>query len=131
VKTRRRMIVVKHERRRSLAAIAVSLTLVAAISVVGCRPRSSAATNAPPCDSVYSRDPSPDGRFEIVVCRLPTRGALPGQSSDGPGVVRLQDSDGRVLKTAHVDMVQLMPDVEWSAARVTIPLIAEWDLPPQ
>jgi hypothetical protein len=83
-----------------------------------------------PCEDVQSRDISPDGRFEIVTCRLVASNALPGQSADAPGLVQLQErGTGHVLQATRLEMIQLMPAVQWSAGRVSIPLVADWDLP--
>lgn len=82
--------------------------------------------------SFVSRDISPDGRFEIELCRV--RGyatRMPGQSSDAPGKVILRERpSGRALRATTLEMVQLMDDVTWSQERVHIKLIADWPLPP-
>ena len=74
---------------------------------------------------------SPDGRYQIVVSRIPSRLAMPGQGSDAPGVVQLREvRTGRVLRECEVEMVQLVGQVTWSATNVDVHLVAEWRLPP-
>ena len=78
----------------------------------------------------YRTFASPDGRFKIVVYRIPTRIAMPGQSSDSPGYFQLHDSrTGRVLQERSVEMVQLVDRIEWSRTNVDIRLLADWSLP--
>lgn len=78
----------------------------------------------------YRRYSSPDGRFEIVVFRIPTAFAMPGGSSDAPGYFQLLDTKtGRVLHKQDVEMVQLVDQVTWSDTNVEIRLLADWSLP--
>ena len=73
---------------------------------------------------------SPDGRFKMVVYRLPMPMAMPGQSSDAPGFVRLYDQrSGRILQQKDVDMVQNVDQFEWSPTNLYIKLFADWRLP--
>ena len=73
---------------------------------------------------------SPDGRFKMVVYRLPMFMAMPGQSSDAPGFVRLYDQrNGRVLQQKDVEMVQNIDQFEWSTTNLYIKLFADWRLP--
>ena len=81
--------------------------------------------------SEYRTYASPDGKFKVVVYRIPQLISLPGQSSDAPGFVRLFDGNGKILGKADLEMVQLVERVEWSSNSVSIPLIAEWKLPQQ
>lgn len=55
---------------------------------------------------------SPDGRFKIVVYRLPFSSSTPGSGSDCPAIVRLYDADGNRLATADLPMIQ-MAEVQW------------------
>ena len=78
----------------------------------------------------YRRFASPDGRFQIVVYRIPGRFVMPGQSSDGPGYFQLREAQtGRVLRERSVEMVQLVDRIEWSPTNVDIRLLADWSLP--
>jgi hypothetical protein len=79
----------------------------------------------------YRVFPSPDGRFKVVVysCRQSV-GMMPGQGSDAPGNVCLFEvSTGRMLERKRIEMVQLVPYVDWSSTNVYIKLIADWQLP--
>lgn len=73
----------------------------------------------------------PDHHYKVVVLRRPTwwRAAMPGQSADAPGLVRLHDRSGRLLQEAPVEMVQIVEGVEWQDRRVTVKLVATWSLP--
>ena len=79
--------------------------------------------------SEYRTYSSPDGKFKVVVYRIPKAFAFPGQSGDAPGFIRLYDASGKVLEKSDVEMVQLVDRVEWNSDSVSIPLIAEWKLP--
>jgi hypothetical protein len=74
---------------------------------------------------------SPDGRFEIVVYRMPSLGfAMPGQGSDAPGYFQLRETrTGRVLREQDVEMVQLVRRIHWSPTDVDVGLLAKWSLP--
>jgi hypothetical protein len=82
------------------------------------------------CELV-SRDVSPDGRFEIVLCRRPSRGvSMPGQGQDAPGTVRLRDrTTGQVLHELEIEMIQLASDVRWTHDEVSIKALFSWPLP--
>lgn len=87
--------------------------------------------NKPGAEDRHATFTRPDGRFAIVVVRQRAwRPALPGQGSDGPGEVQLQDAQGRILKRAPVEMVQLVDNVQWLDRHVVIKLVADWPLPP-
>ncbi len=82
----------------------------------------------------YRSYPSPDGRFKIVVYRFPKPSAMPGQSGDAAGYVRLIDRrSGRTLEQTDIKMVQLADSntITWMADQVLIKLIAGWKLPMQ
>ena len=64
--------------------------------------------------------PSPDGRFKLVVYGRPMPVAFPGQGSDAPGYVQLQDRSGMVLEEGYVEMVQNAYEVEWRADEVAV-----------
>jgi hypothetical protein len=73
---------------------------------------------------------SPDGRFKMVVYRLPMFVAMPGQSSDASGFVRLYDlKSGHILQQKNVEMVQNIDRFEWSPTNLYIDLFADWSLP--
>ena len=78
----------------------------------------------------YRTFASPDGRFQIVVYRIPSPVAMPGQSSDAPGYFQLRDTrTSRVLQERSVEMVQLVDRIEWSPTNVEVRLLADWRLP--
>lgn len=78
----------------------------------------------------YASFTRPDQHYKILVMRKRMWNALmPGQTSDSPGVVWLLDKDGNVLNQAAVEMVQLVDHVDWQDKKVSIKLIADWDLP--
>ncbi|HEU0008272.1 MAG TPA: hypothetical protein VFT34_00490 [Verrucomicrobiae bacterium] len=78
----------------------------------------------------YRTFASPDGRFQIVVYRIPSRVTMLGQSSDAPGYFQLRDArTGRVLRERNVEMVQLVDRIEWSPTNVDVRLLADWSLP--
>jgi len=80
--------------------------------------------------SEYRTSQSPDGKYKIVVYRLTDFSfRMPGQSSDAPGYVRLYDRIGRVLAQTDVEMVQLADRISWEKNKVSIWLVAEWNLP--
>src|SRR5215213_1882632 len=64
--------------------------------------------------------PSPDGRYKLVVYARPMSSASPGQGSDAPGYVQLQDQSGRVLEGGYVEVVQNAYEVEWRADEVEV-----------
>ena len=64
--------------------------------------------------------PSPDGRHKLVIYSRPMLMAFPGQGSDAPGYVQLQDRSGRVLEDGYVEMVQYAYEVEWRADEVDV-----------
>jgi len=80
--------------------------------------------------TVYRTVVSPDGKYKIVVYRIPEFGMVfPGQAGDAPGYVRLYDQAGHVLAEKDVDMVQNIEQVYWGPGSVDIKLFAEWKLP--
>lgn len=64
--------------------------------------------------------PSPDGRYKLVIYSRRMSVALPGQGSDAPGYVQLQDQSERVLEGGYVEMVQNAYEVEWRAGEVDV-----------
>jgi hypothetical protein len=108
---------------RSLG-LATGLIALVTLFGVGCRhdPGSRAEE--------YRTYASPDGRFKMVVYRIPTASAMPGQTGDAPGFVRLyEQKTGRVLYQKDVEMVQNIDQVEWSSTNLFIKLFADWRLP--
>ena len=75
--------------------------------------------------------PSPDGRFEVRVYSLSRGGfAMPGQGSDGEGMIVLVDrTRERIIAMRELDTVQAMTQVRWERCRVKIRLLANWPLP--
>ena len=86
------------------------------------------ATGKPQQVASYER---PDHRYKVVVTRRSTGwlAAMPGQSGDAPGFVRLYDRSGRLMQQARVDTVDLIDGVDWQSSRVVIKLVADWPLP--
>lgn len=62
---------------------------------------------------------SPDGRFRVVVYRLPNYSMTPGSGGDAPAIVKLFDSGGHLLEQSDLFMIQLA-EVQWSKDSVTI-----------
>ena len=77
----------------------------------------------------YHTEHSPDGRFSVVVYRIPMIWATPGSASDAPGCIRLLDSTGHTLQQADVEMVQNAGPIEWSSTSVYVTSVVEWPLP--
>ncbi|MBS0638775.1 MAG: hypothetical protein JSS43_02815 [Proteobacteria bacterium] len=73
----------------------------------------------------------PDGAYRLVVLRRQLPFAMPGQASDAPGIVRLLDRKGKVLRQTEVEMVQFVNDntVTWSRRSVHVTLVVDWSLP--
>lgn len=83
------------------------------------------------CGDVYTRSKSPNGRFEIVVCREAQAFAAPGQGGDAPGTIRLVEvATGRILQATSIDLVQSFPGATWESGRVDLLPLVQWDLPP-
>ena len=76
-----------------------------------------------------SRFQSPDGRHLLVVYRHPMLFTMPGQGSDAPGTVVLQDANGRELNRTPISMVQLISDPRWREDAVSMKLLFDWKLP--
>ena len=72
---------------------------------------------------------SPDGRFRVVVYRLPNYSMTPGSGGDAPAIVKLFDSGGHLLEQGDLFMIQLA-QVEWSNDSVMINDIY-WELDKQ
>lgn len=83
------------------------------------------------CAQPVLRSIAPDGRHVLTVCRtLGLPFAMPGQGSDGPGVVVLRDARGRISGAVAMDtLLELGHPPEWGASRMVLPLVAEFDLP--
>ena len=80
--------------------------------------------------SEYKTSLSPDSKYKVVVYKLPDFSfRMPGQSGDAPGYVRLYNSSGRVLAEKDVDMVQAADRISWENKKVSVWLVAEWNLP--
>ncbi|MBL9181564.1 MAG: hypothetical protein JNN17_05445 [Verrucomicrobiaceae bacterium] len=62
---------------------------------------------------------SPDGRFRVVVYRLPNESMTPGSGGDAPAIVKLFDSSGHLLEQRDLFMIQLA-QIEWSTDSVMI-----------
>lgn len=78
----------------------------------------------------YASFMRPDGHYRVVVIRKKQWTALmPGQTSDAPGVVQLYNQHGDLLHKTNIKMVQLVDHVDWNEKKLSIKLVAEWDLP--
>ena len=105
-------------------ALGGCLALFSVLLALGCR-----SGSAPKAEE-YRSYASPDGRFKMVVYRIPMQSAMPGQSGDAPGFVRLYDQrTGHILEQKDVEMVQNIDQFEWSATNLYIKLFADWRLP--
>ena len=95
--------------------------LLAVLCLAGCLGRA---------DEEYAQFVSPDHAYRVVVMRrVGVLSAMPGQAGDSPGVVRLEDRHGTLIRDADVEMVQLVRKIEWSARTVSIQNVGEWELP--
>ena len=80
--------------------------------------------------SEYRTFQSPDGKYKLVVYRLPEFSRImPGQAGDAPGYIKLYDSSGHMLAEKDVVMVQIADRITWKKNKVNVWLVAEWDLP--
>ena len=104
---------------------AIGLVALGVALAAGCHGDSSARAEE------YRSSVSPDGRFKMVVYRIPvTTTMMPGQSGDAPGFVRLYDQrSGHILEQKNVGMVQNIDQFEWSPTNLYIKLFADWRLP--
>jgi hypothetical protein len=84
-------------------------------------------------DAPFLRSASRDGAHELTVCRRPVVApAMPGQGSDGPGWAVLRDSRrGLIEGVVAIDaLISIGHPPAWEPRRVTLPLVAEFDLAP-
>ncbi|MCM1984022.1 hypothetical protein [Lyngbya confervoides] len=68
--------------------------------------------------SYYGTLPAPDGQYALVVYSRILPLALPGQGSDAPAYVQLQDRAERVVGSTYVTMAQQVHSAEWAAEEV-------------
>lgn len=66
----------------------------------------------------HSTIPAPDGRYQLVVYSRVLPIGFPGQGSDAPGYVQLQDKSGRVMGSTYLYMVQHVYDARWTENQV-------------
>jgi hypothetical protein len=71
---------------------------------------------------------SPDGRFRVVVYRLPYFSPVPGSGGDCPAILRLFDNKGNQLASADLPMIQLA-EVNWLPNHLEVHYF-QFDLPP-
>ena len=81
------------------------------------------------------REASPDGAWELTLCRRPMWFAMPGGSGDAPGWIVLRDDRGGIRGIVDLSMVQLYgaasgQDTLWEPDRVVLMLVAEFALAP-
>ena len=110
----------KKQRRRFLVILAVPLAVICAAGGLAAAWYYGGTTE-------YARFASPDGRHELIVFRHPRLYAMPGQGSDAPGTVVLVDAAGRELERTSIAMVQLISEPVWSARRVRMKLLLDWE----
>jgi len=116
--------IVKSRSSQKLLCVAIALVAFGVVLATGCREDARARAEE------YRSYVSPDGRFKMVVYRMPMTTAMPGQAGDAPGFVRLYDQrSGRILQQKDVEMVQLIDQFEWSSTNLHIKLFADWRLP--
>ena len=65
------------------------------------------------------RNKSPDGRFYVVIYRLPNFSMTPGSGSDGAAIGQLFDASGRLLHQGDIEML-MMADVDWTDEEVMV-----------
>lgn len=115
--------ILKRHRWRAVWAIGGAVLVMVWWPFVGTRP---------PRGTVHRIFESPDTRFSILAYKSPPALiSMPGQSSDGPGVVCLVNSStGKILKRSQVIMFRGVEKVWWSTNSVLITgFDEEWDLP--
>lgn len=78
---------------------------------------------------VHRSEKSPDGRYSVVVYRLPVPFSFT-EAGVSPGVVRLQDASGKTLVQKEVPSINAIQKVEWLPGKVAVRPVVEWDLPP-
>lgn len=79
--------------------------------------------------SYHSTHSSPDGEYRLVVYSRMQPLAFPGQGSDAPGHIQLQNKSGQVKGAIDVDMVQQVYNTQWHEDKVSIGLNGEIALP--
>ncbi|MCX7112859.1 MAG: hypothetical protein NTX45_22620 [Proteobacteria bacterium] len=77
----------------------------------------------------YASFSRPDGHYRVVVLRKKMFMAMPGQASDAPGIVQLYNQNGVMLHEVSIDMVQMVDHVDWEEKKLSIKLVADWELP--
>jgi hypothetical protein len=77
----------------------------------------------------HSTHPAPDGQYQLVVYSRMLPIAFPGQGSDAPGYVQLQDQAGRVIGSTHLYMVQQVYDARWEEDKVEFGLGRKASIP--
>ena len=78
---------------------------------------------------LYARYVSSDSRYIIEVYRRPMLFSFPGGASDAPGIIRLCNAKGKILREQAIEMVQIIDGVEWNDKGVYITPLGLWDLP--
>jgi hypothetical protein len=86
------------------------------------------------CGEPWLDTTSPDRAWTLRVCRRPMLFAMPGGSSDAPGWIVLRDSVGAIRGIVHLDMMQLLSEVEgdpvWEGGQIVLPGLAALPLAP-
>lgn len=72
--------------------------------------------------------PSPDGKYQLIVYRIPMLYSAPGGGGDAPCYVQLQNKSGRILNEGYVEMVNLLDRIDWEKDSVTVALTHTWSL---
>jgi hypothetical protein len=77
--------------------------------------------------SEVSSQMSPDGRYKVVVYRLPYLSSTPGSGLDAPAILRLFDAAGNRLASTDLPMLQ-MAEVVWFPGKLEVGYF-NFDLP--
>lgn len=77
----------------------------------------------------HSSIQNPEKTYRLEIYSYPMLLAMPGQGSDASGFVYLRRlSDGVVIQSCDVEMIQQATQPRWTSSTVEIKLIAEWPL---
>lgn len=77
-------------------------------------------------------DSSPDADYRVVILKRWWRSKIPtgiGQGSDAPGIARLVNEHGQIIREEPLGMVQEGFDVEWKQKSVRVGDLRPWALP--
>lgn len=75
---------------------------------------------------------SPGAHYRVIVLKRRWRAKIPtgiGQGSDAPGIARLVDEHGRLIREETLGMVQEGYDIDWKKDSVRVGDHRPWALP--